>query len=113
MSKTADIEIPADFIEEIKKADEYLRYPDFKIAFRSGAEWAYKKLSPCMGWVKASEPPEIRIRVLITDGDTVVGGTLFYNMESDIKWFCDFGYEVKATITHWMPLPAIPSSPAE
>lgn len=55
-------------------------------------------------WINVSdEQPETEIRVLITDGDTIVGAQSFYNEVGDLKWFCDFGYEVKSIVTHWQP----------
>lgn len=47
--------IPQEFLEEIKQAYKYLHYADYKGAFRSGAEWAYRHLSasaPSAGWVE-------------------------------------------------------------
>jgi hypothetical protein len=65
------------------------------------------------GWISVEDDlPEIRLRVLITDGDTVVGGVCFYR-NGDLKWFSDFSTDVKANITYWMPFPPLPASPVK
>jgi hypothetical protein len=41
---TSEQEIPESFVEQAKQAAEYLRYEEYKVPFRSGAEWAYRHL---------------------------------------------------------------------
>lgn len=102
--------IPQEFLEEIKRAYKYLHHADYKAAFRSGAEWAYRHLSasaPSAGWVSVEDKPGDYDQVLLYFEGLNEMCTGFYIRG---KWLDQGKKALWAIPTHWRLLPSPPSA---